>query len=40
VPAAKVTNFFGGTWATTTYIGAADPAGAKWWQGWTAYTIN
>jgi hypothetical protein len=24
----------------TTYIGAADPAGTKWWQGWTAYNIN
>jgi hypothetical protein len=40
VPAAKVTNFFGGSWAGTAYIGAADPAGAKWWQGWTAYNIN
>jgi hypothetical protein len=40
VPAAKVTNYFGGTWATTTYIGAADPVGTKWWQGWTAYNIN
>jgi Fibronectin type III domain len=24
----------------TAYRGAADPAGAKWWQGWTAYAIN
>lgn len=40
VPAAKVTNYFGGTWVNTGYIGAADPAGAKWWQGWTAYNIN
>jgi len=40
VPAAKVTSFFGGSWATTSYIGAADPAGGKWWQGWTAYNIN
>jgi hypothetical protein len=24
----------------TSYRGAADPAGAKWWQGWTAYLVN
>jgi hypothetical protein len=24
----------------TTYVGAADPAGAKWWQGWTNYAAN
>lgn len=24
----------------TAYRGAADPAGAKWWEGWTAYTRN
>jgi hypothetical protein len=24
----------------TAYRGAADPAGAKWWQGWTTYVIN
>jgi hypothetical protein len=24
----------------TAYRGAADPAGTKWWQGWTAYAIN
>ncbi len=40
VTAAKVTGYFGGTWANTTYIGAADPAGTAWWQGWTAYNIN
>jgi hypothetical protein len=40
VPAGKVTGYFGGTWANTTYIGAADPAGTAWWQGWTAYNIN
>ena len=28
----------GGTFITgTAYRGAADPAGAKWWTGWTAY---
>ena len=30
-----------GTFVTATaYRGAADPAGAKWWNGWTTYTIN
>jgi hypothetical protein len=24
----------------TAYVGAADPAGAKWWQGWTIYAKN
>ena len=24
----------------TAYRGAADPAGTKWWQGWTAYARN
>lgn len=24
----------------TAYRGAADPAGAKWWTGWTTYAIN
>lgn len=24
----------------TAYVGAADPAGAKWWAGWTAYAKN
>jgi hypothetical protein len=24
----------------TTYVGAADPAGAKWWAGWTNYAAN
>jgi hypothetical protein len=24
----------------TAYVGAADPAGAKWWQGWTNYASN
>ncbi len=38
--AGRVVGFFGGTWVNTTYRGAADPNGAKWWQGWTAYNIN
>ncbi|HEY0672239.1 MAG TPA: hypothetical protein VGD27_08240 [Longimicrobiales bacterium] len=30
-----------GTFITpTAYLGAADPNGAKWWQGWTNYAIN
>jgi hypothetical protein len=30
-----------GTFITpTAYRGAADPAGPKWWQGWTAYARN
>lgn len=30
-----------GTFATgTAYAGAADPSGAKWWQGWTSYARN
>jgi hypothetical protein len=24
----------------TTYRGAADPAGTKWWEGWTSYSNN
>ena len=31
----------GGTFITgTAYVGAADPAGTKWWEGWTYYAIN
>ena len=26
--------------AGTAYRGAADPAGARWWQGWTVYYRN
>jgi hypothetical protein len=35
--AGRVNGYFGGTMAGTAYRGAADPAGAKWWAGWTAY---
>lgn len=38
--AARMTNYFGGTLAATAYRGAADPAGAKWWAGWTNYARN
>lgn len=31
----------GGTFQTgTSYVGAAQPAGAKWWANWTNYAIN
>ena len=40
VPAAKIGGYFGGSWVNTAYLGAADPAGIKWWQGWTSYAIN
>ena len=40
IPGAYTGNFFGGTLGNTTYFGAADPAGAKWWQGWTNYATN
>ncbi len=39
-PAGRVTGYFGNTWVNTAFLGAADPAGPKWWLGWTAYTIN
>lgn len=30
----------GGAVTGTSYRGAADPNGAKWWQGWTSYATN
>jgi hypothetical protein len=38
--AGRVNGYFGGTVAATAYRGAADPAGPKWWQGWTVYYRN
>ena len=38
--AGRVTAFFGGVLVGTSYVGAQDPAGAKWWQTWTAYAQN
>ena len=32
--------YFGGTLTNTTYFGAADPAGTKWWEGWTRYATE
>lgn len=40
IPAAYTAGFFGGSLTNTTYFGAADPAGTKWWQGWTNYATN
>ena len=37
---ARTAGFFGAAMPKTGYIGAADPAGAKWWEGWTSYNIN
>jgi hypothetical protein len=39
-PAGRTANFFGGTLTPTSYCGAADPSGPKWWQGWTVYAAN
>jgi hypothetical protein len=36
----NVTNFFGGTLALPAYCGAVDPAGPKWYEGWTTYAVN
>jgi len=38
--AARTGSFFGAAMPQTNFIGAADPTGTKWWQGWTAYAIN
>ena len=40
IPSEYTANFFGATLGNTAYFGAADPAGAKWWQGWTSYATN
>lgn len=37
---ARTGSFFGAAMPKTPYIGAGDPSGAKWWEGWTAYNIN
>lgn len=37
----RVTNFFGGTMQSTSYIGAIDPtATTEWYAGWTRYYLN
>jgi hypothetical protein len=40
IPTEYTGNFFGGTLENTTYFGAADPGGEKWWEGWTQYVIE
>jgi hypothetical protein len=40
VLAARVAGYYGDTWVNTAFLGAADPAGTKWWQGWTQYADN
>jgi hypothetical protein len=36
----RVKSYFGGTIQGTSFRGAADPAGTKWWAGWTNYARN
>jgi hypothetical protein len=36
----KLATAAGTSVAGTAYVGAAQPGGAKWWQGWTVYTRN
>ncbi|HKR09937.1 MAG TPA: fibronectin type III domain-containing protein [Gemmatimonadaceae bacterium] len=36
----KMATKAGTTVTATNYLGAADPAGAKWWTGWTVYFRN
>jgi hypothetical protein len=38
--AGKLSAAAGTTVAGTAYVGAAQPNGAKWWQGWTIYARN
>jgi hypothetical protein len=40
IPTEYTGAYFGGSLTNTTYFGAADPAGTKWWQGWTSYATN
>ena len=40
IPTEFTGSFFGGTLENTTYFGAADPAGDKWWEGWTNYATQ
>jgi N-methylhydantoinase A len=40
IPAGYASGFFGGTMTSTSFLGAGDPAGPKWWQGWSNYAIN
>jgi hypothetical protein len=40
IPGHYTSAYFGGTLENTTYFGAADPAGTKWWEGWTRYATE
>jgi hypothetical protein len=40
IPTEYTGTFFGGTLESTTYFGAAEPAGEKWWEGWTRYATE
>jgi hypothetical protein len=40
IPTEYTGTFFGGTLENTTYFGAAEPAGTKWWEGWTRYATE
>lgn len=40
IPNEYTGSFFGGTLENTTYFGAAEPGGAKWWDGWTSYVTE
>jgi hypothetical protein len=40
IPTEFTGDFFGTTVVNTTYFGAADPAGEKWWEGWTSYATE
>jgi hypothetical protein len=36
----RTKSYFGADMPATAYVGAADPAAAKWWEGWTVYYRN
>lgn len=36
----NVANFFGGTLTLPAYCGAVDPAGPRWYEGWTNHATN
>jgi hypothetical protein len=40
IPSEFTGDFFGADLPSTTYFGAADPAGDKWWEGWTNYATE
>ena len=40
IPTEYTGTFFGEALENTTYFGAAEPAGEKWWEGWTRYATE